>query len=73
MIQVYTPSRNIIANGLHASCVHYDDGSEWSIPVLSLVSKYISANASQKVADITLSLGIKTVYKKVKSVLNYIY
>lgn len=70
MIQVYTPSRNLVANGIHGSCISEDDGSELSVPALSFVSKYVSKRLAQGLADFGMGLGSKDMYVKVKGVIN---
>lgn len=73
VIQVYTESRNILANGLHASCVNINDESEITIPFLAAVAKYVSPDLAQSLAEFAVKWGMKSLYQNSKSMVKSLF
>ncbi len=63
LIQVYTPSNNLIANNLYASCKSEKDGSEYFLSPFTMISKYVHSDLPQMISDIYHYINLRAPIK----------
>lgn len=65
MIQVYTSSNVLTANGLFASCKSEKDGSDLFLKPFSFLQNYIHHGLPQMISDAYHAAGMRPIFKYV--------